>query len=124
MYCKGITYGCILFAILVSLWNVSSAKSSTLLNDMHICINIVTFRNTLIQIHKNLFKNYFPLHIVHTKYNTFTVFCSMYILFVIGYQLVFSRSWHQIITQEQICNGFTQGQKPERWVFTDHLGMW
>lgn len=52
--------------------NTTSAKSSTPLNVMYICLRIVTFRNTQIQIHANVLKNLFPPNIVHAKYNTFT----------------------------------------------------
>lgn len=54
--------------------NAAFAKSSTSLNAMFICIKIVTFGNTPIQIHTNLFKNKFPQNTLHAKYKTFTVF--------------------------------------------------
>lgn len=38
----------------------TNSKSSTLPNAMHICIRIITFRKTLIQIQANLFKMFFP----------------------------------------------------------------
>lgn len=48
-------------------------KWSTSINAMHIWMRMVTFWNTLFQIHANLFKSYFLPNIVHTKYNTFNV---------------------------------------------------
>lgn len=41
---------------------------------------IVTFRNTLIQIETNLFKNYFQPNIVQAIYNTFTVHDNLHTL--------------------------------------------
>lgn len=48
---------------------MAPAKSSTSLNAMHIYryIRIVTFRNTLIQIHTNVVRNLFLPNIVHAK---------------------------------------------------------
>lgn len=57
-----------LFSVFDGMW-----LSLTLPNAMHICIRIITFRKTLIQIQANLFKMFFPPNIEQAKYNMFTV---------------------------------------------------
>lgn len=64
-YCyKCITFGCEFFKCFSQ--KDGSAKSSTSLIAIPVCIRIGTFINMLIQIHRNLLKNNFTPNIVHS----------------------------------------------------------
>lgn len=58
-YCKCITFGCGFFLKEFSR-KAAYTKSSTLLNAIPVCIRRGTSRDTLIQIHANLLKFFFP----------------------------------------------------------------
>lgn len=61
---KCITFGCEFFKCFSQ--KDGSAKSSTSLIAIPVCIRIGTFINMLIQIHRNLLKNNFTPNIVHS----------------------------------------------------------
>lgn len=57
---------CILFSVFGRMGLSLPVNSRPSQNAMHICLKLGTFRNTLIQVHANLLKNYFLPNIYYT----------------------------------------------------------
>lgn len=71
-------------------------------------------QDMLIQIHANLYKNYFPQNIVFAKYNTFTVY------WMIGYEIHLTFLEFCVLSTDN-SNSWTMHHsfKPERFLVKD-----